>query len=182
VSETLHFEPAMDRLDLLALPVAAAIREWSGATPVTELWATEIDPEAADTAGFCERYGIVLAESANCVIVEARRGGMTRLAACMILATTRADINGLARRHLGAKRASFAAMDKAVAETAMEYGGITPIGLPADWPVLVDAAAAKAPRVIIGSGLRRSKLSVPGSALANLANAEVLDDLGRSLA
>jgi prolyl-tRNA editing enzyme YbaK/EbsC (Cys-tRNA(Pro) deacylase) len=171
--------PATSRLDLVAAPVAAALTAWTAPVPVEEVGVAEIDPELADTAAFCERYGVRLDESANCVVVAARRGGETRLAACMVLATTRADVNGLVRRHLEARRASFAPLDTAVAETGMEYGGITPIGLPADWPLLVDAAVAAAPRMVVGSGLRRSKLTLPGKALADLPGATVLDGLGR---
>jgi prolyl-tRNA editing enzyme YbaK/EbsC (Cys-tRNA(Pro) deacylase) len=87
-------------------------------------------------------------------------------------------VNGLVRRHLDARKASFAAMDAAVAATGMEYGGITPVGLPADWPLLVDAAVAGAARVIVGSGVRRSKLLVSGADLAKLPGAEVLEGLG----
>jgi prolyl-tRNA editing enzyme YbaK/EbsC (Cys-tRNA(Pro) deacylase) len=94
-----------------------------------------------------------------------------------VLATTRADVNGVVRRHLDARKASFAPMDDAVEHTGMEYGGITPIGLPADWPVLVDAAVVLAGTVVIGSGIRGSKLQLPGEALAELANAVVLEGL-----
>ena len=98
-------------------------------------------------------------------------------AACVILATTRADVNGTVRRRLGAKKASFAAMDEAVALSGMEYGGITPLGLPSDWPVLVDSAVLQRDVAVIGSGLRRSKLALPGSALADLPSVEVIDGL-----
>ena len=175
----LEASPAGERLDLVAPPVAAALSAWSGPVPVDEIGVAEIDPDLADTAAFCERYDVGLEESANCVVVAARRGGDTRLAACVVLATTRADVNGLVRRHLEARRASFAPLDAAVAETGMEYGGITPVGLPASWPLLVDAAVAAAPRVVVGSGLRRSKLTLPGKALTDLPNAVVLDGLGR---
>lgn len=175
----LEATPALERLDLVAPPVAAALSAWSGPVPVDEIGVAEINPELADTAAFCERYGVGLEESANCVVVAGRRGGEVRLAACMVLATTRADVNGLVRRHLEARRASFAPLDEAVAETGMEYGGITPIGLPVDWPLLVDAAVAASPRVVVGSGLRRSKLTLPGKALSDLPNAVVLDGLGR---
>jgi prolyl-tRNA editing enzyme YbaK/EbsC (Cys-tRNA(Pro) deacylase) len=137
-----------------------------------------IDPDLADTAAFCAAYGVTLAESANCVIVAAKRGGERRLAACVVLATTRADVNGLVRRHLDAKKASFAPMDVAVAETGMDYGGITPVGLPASWPLLVDAAVAAAGPVVVGSGTRGAKLRLPGRLLAALPGAEVLDGLG----
>jgi prolyl-tRNA editing enzyme YbaK/EbsC (Cys-tRNA(Pro) deacylase) len=161
----LTLEPALDRTDLLAEPVTFQV--------------AEIDPELADTAAFCERYAVPLEASANCVIVAGKRGGSLRLAACVILATTRADVNGLVRRHLDARKASFAPQDQAVAETAMEYGGITPFGLPADWPVLVDEAVVTVPYVVVGSGVRRSKLVVPGRTLAGIATAEVLPELGR---
>lgn len=175
---TVALEPAHTRPDLLAPPTAAAIDAWPGAVPRERIEVAEIDPGLADTAAFCERYGVRLDESANCVIVAAKRGGVTTLAACVILATTRADVNGLVRRELDARKASFAPMDVAVAETGMEYGGITPLGLPPAWPILVDRAVADHPRVVVGSGVRRSKLWLPGAALAALPNARVLDGLG----
>jgi prolyl-tRNA editing enzyme YbaK/EbsC (Cys-tRNA(Pro) deacylase) len=168
--------PAAQRPDLLAQPVAAAL---DGLAARDGVGVAEIDPELADTAAFCERYQVSPTDSANCVIVTGKRDGQARFAACVVLATTRADVNGLARRRLDVRKASFAATELAVAETGMEYGGITPIGLPSGWPVLVDAAVAAAPRVVIGSGLRRSKLTLPGAVLAGLPGAEVLDGLGR---
>lgn len=170
-------EPATARPDLLAPPVAAALATWTGPVPVDRIEVAEIDPDLADTAAFCERYGVSLDVSANCVVVAGRRGGETRLAACVVLATTRADVNGVVRRHLDARKASFAPMDAAVAATGMEYGGITPIGLPAGWPLLVDAAVVATPSVVIGSGVRRSKLLLPGAALAQLPGAVVLDGM-----
>ncbi|MBT2210013.1 YbaK/EbsC family protein [Actinomadura sp. NEAU-AAG7] len=165
---TLEWTPAAARPDLLADAVAAAV----GAVPEGEV--AEIDPELADTAAFCERYEVPLEVSANCVVVAAKRGGEVTYAACMVLATDRADVNGVVRKHLGARKVSFAPMADATALTGMEYGGITPVGLPGGWPVLVDEAVAAAPQVVIGSGLRRSKLLVPGKALVSLPAAQVL--------
>ncbi|HEX3468567.1 MAG TPA: YbaK/EbsC family protein [Candidatus Elarobacter sp.] len=178
---TLAAEPAGARPDLLAAPVVAAFERWSGRTPVDACYVAAIDPALADTAAFCERYGVALDRSANCVVLAARREGRSWFAACVVLATTRADVNGLAKRHLGASKISFAPMDAATAASAMEYGGITPIGLPPDWPILVDAAVAGADRVIVGSGIRGSKISLPGAALAELPNAVVLESLGRAV-
>lgn len=170
---------AADRPDLLAAPVAAAVAAWKHATPVERLRVAAIDPELADTANFCEAYGVPLEASANCVVIAARRGGETRLAACVVLATTRADVNGVVRRRLEARKASFAPREEAVRQTGMEYGGITPVGLPEEWPILVDAAVVAQPLVVVGSGLRRSKLVLPGTALAELPGAEVVDGLAR---
>ena len=176
MSLQLAFAPALSRPDLLAAPVAAALSALAGAGDVE---VAEIDPALADTAAFCERYHVPLSESANCVVVTGRRDGEARFAACVVLATTRADVNGVVRRQLDVRKASFAAVDLAVAQTGMEYGGITPIGLPAHWPVFVDAAVAAAPRIVVGSGVRRSKLSLPGMLLGRLPGALVLDGLGR---
>jgi prolyl-tRNA editing enzyme YbaK/EbsC (Cys-tRNA(Pro) deacylase) len=162
--------PALDRPDLLADPVAAAIREHG----LADVLVAEIDPTDADTAAFCARYDVGLDVSANCVVVAGRRGADTTLAACVVLATDRADVNGVVRRRLDARKASFAPMDVAVAETGMEYGGITAIGLPAGWPILVDQRVDATDHVIIGSGVRRSKLVVPGALLARLPGAEVI--------
>jgi prolyl-tRNA editing enzyme YbaK/EbsC (Cys-tRNA(Pro) deacylase) len=171
--------PALERPDLLAPSVAAAIAALEGVIGAGEIGVAEIDPALADTAAFCEKYGVSMTESANCVVVAGRRDGLTRMAACMVLATTRADVNGLVKRELDVRKASFAPIQTAVELTGMEYGGITPIGLPADWPVYVDEAAAAQPRVVIGSGVRRSKLTLPGAALARLPSAAVLAGLGR---
>jgi prolyl-tRNA editing enzyme YbaK/EbsC (Cys-tRNA(Pro) deacylase) len=176
----LAFSPALSRPDLLAAPVASALRELAGTgqLDVAQIEVAEIDPALADTAAFCERYGVSLAESANCVVIAGRRGGETRYAACMVAATTRADVNGLARRQLDARKASFAPVEAVTATTGMEYGGITPVGLPAGWPVLVDEAVAKTASVVIGSGIRGSKLRLPGPLLAALPAAEILPGLG----
>jgi len=170
---------ALGRPDLLAPAVAAALAAADGGLPAGDVGVAEIDPALADTAAFCERYDVALDESANCVVVTGRRDGEARFAACVVLATTRADVNGVVRRRLDVRKASFAAVELAVEETQMEYGGITPIGLPAHWPVFVDAAVAAAPRVIVGSGVRRSKLALPGELLGRLPGALVIEGLGR---
>jgi prolyl-tRNA editing enzyme YbaK/EbsC (Cys-tRNA(Pro) deacylase) len=110
-------------------------------------------------------------------VLAVKREGARHLAVCVVLATTRADVNGRARRALDARKASFAPMDVAVAESGMEQGGITPVGLPPGWPLLVDAAVAATAEVVVGSGLRRSKLLLPGPLVAALPGAAVLDDL-----
>jgi prolyl-tRNA editing enzyme YbaK/EbsC (Cys-tRNA(Pro) deacylase) len=175
---TLQAVPALDRPDLLGEPVAQALKLLDPADAAL-VGVAEIDPELADTAAFCAAYTSPVDGSANCVVVAGRRGEDTRYAACLVLASTRTDVNGLVRRRLAARKASFAPMDDAVALTGMEYGGITPVGLPPDWPLLVDAAVAAAPAVVIGSGVRHSKLALPGSLAARLAGAEVVDSLGR---
>ncbi len=186
---TLDLQPALSHPELLAKTVAAALADWrggpgapAGAADAADIEVAAIDPDLADTAAFCEHYGVPLEESANCVVIAARRGGETTYAACLVTAVTRADVNGVVRRRLGARKASFARVDEALAATGMEYGGITPIGLPPDWPVLIDAAVVRQPHVIIGSGIRGSKLRLPGPLLASLPAAEVIEGLATPVA
>ena len=168
--------PALSHPELLAPPVHEALRDWPGAT---EIAVVEIDPEYADTAAMSERYDVPMADGANCVVVMGRREGEERLAACVVRADTRADVNNLVKRTLDVRKASFLSMDRAVEESGMEYGGITPVGLPESWRVLVDDACLDIPAAVIGSGVRRSKLLVPSPLLAELPRAEVLSGLGR---
>ena len=164
----LDWQPLVDRLDLVA-PVVAGHAEL-----VPRARAAAIDPALADTAAFCQAYDVAPESAANCVIVVGRRGGEARYAAVMVLATMRADVNGVIRKELDVRKCSFAAMDEAVAMTGMEYGGITPVGLPSDWPVLVDEAVIQAGEVVIGSGMRASKLLLPATDLLALAKARRL--------
>ncbi|WP_392755155.1 YbaK/EbsC family protein [Streptomyces sp. LN590] len=171
--------PAVDRIDLLTPPVAEAVREGWGGVSADRILHVDTDPEIADTAVFLAHHGAdLLDRSANCVVVAGKRGSEVTLAACVVLSRTRVDVNGAARKHLGARKASFASMDTAVGETGMEYGGITPIGLPAGWPLLLDPAVVDEEWVLIGSGSRRGKLIVPGKALAALPNAVLVEGLG----
>ena len=172
-------EPATRHPELVSPAVADGLARLAPEVAET-VGVTAIDPALADTAAFCERYGVAQEASANCDVVKGRRGGEVRFAACMVLATTRADVNGVVRRRLDVRSASFAPMDEAVALTGMEYGGITPIGLADDWPILVDAAVVAAPEVVIGGGVRGSKLFLPGRALLALPGAELVEGLGRT--
>ena len=167
--------PALDRPDLLAPSVRAALAGWEGAARVGVV---EIDPELADTAAMTEAYDLPLHASANCVVVAGRRDGVERVAACVVRADTRADVNNLVKRTLDVRKASFLSMGRAVEESGMEYGGITPVGLPGGWRLLVDARVVDIDVAIIGSGVRHSKLLLPGRLLAELPGAEVVPDLG----
>ena len=173
---TLTSLPATRHPELVADPVAALLATWPHAEHVAVV---EIDPALADTAALTEAYGLPLEASANCVLISGSRGGEERIAACVVAADTRADVNNVARKLIDVRKASFLPMDRAVEESGMEYGGITPVGLPASWRLLVDAALLGVPAAMIGSGLRRSKLILPGDALAEIPGAEVVEGLGK---
>ena len=171
---TLSLAPALDHPELVAAPVAAALDGWVHASQVQ---VAQIDPALADTAAMTEAYGVPLQASANCVVVMGRRNGEERTAACVVRADTRADVNNVVKRTLDVRKASFLDHDRAVAETGMEYGGITPVGLPVGWRLLLDAAVPQIEHAVVGSGIRGSKLVLPGALLAALPGAEVVEDL-----
>jgi prolyl-tRNA editing enzyme YbaK/EbsC (Cys-tRNA(Pro) deacylase) len=166
---TLDWQPALDHSELLARPVRDAIAELG-----LECFVAPIDPGHADTAAFCAAYEVPPEVSANCVVVAGRRAEVFVMAACLVRATDRADVNRVIRKRLDVRKISFAGMDDAVRETGMEYGGITPIGLPPSWPILVDEAVARLGMIVVGSGIRGSKIALSGQSAASLPYAEVL--------
>ncbi len=171
--------PASSDTALLAPTTAGAL---TGAGLLDAVGVVEIDPSVSDTAATREQFGLDAATLANCVVVAGKREGVEKIAACVVLSTTRADVNNAVKRLLDVRKASFLSMDRAVELTGMEYGGITPIGLPAEWPVYVDRRVADTDVVIIGSGVRRSKILLPGRMLGELPGAQVVDGLGLDVA
>ena len=167
--------PASDRPDLVARSTWTGLGE---AGLLEQVGVVEIDPSVSDTAVTQRQFQLPPESLANCVVVAGKREGEERFAACVVLATTRVDVNGLVKRHLDVRKASFLPMERAVGLTGMEYGGITPIGLPAEWPVLIDRLVVEGGIVVIGSGVRRSKILLPGALLSGLSGAVVMDHLG----
>lgn len=167
--------PVSQRPELVGRPTLAGLEAlgWLDSVGVVE-----VDPDASDTAKSQETYDLPPDKLANCVVVGGRREGVERFAACLVLFTCRADVNGVVRRRLDVRKASFLPMERAVEATGMEYGGINPIGLPAEWPILIDHRVVQTDVVLTGSGVRRSKLLLPGRLLQELPGAEVLRDLG----
>ena len=171
--------PASSRTDLLAPPTLDTLTALGW---LDDVGVVEINPDVSDTAATQEQFGLTADTLANCVVVGGKREGVERIAACVVLATTRADVNNTVKRLLDVRKASFLPMERAVELTGMEYGGITPIGLPAEWPLLVDSrVVADGVVVIIGSGVRRSKILLPGRLLADLPSAQVIEGLGQEL-
>lgn len=172
---SLTSSPASTSPSLLGAPTKAALEAlgWLDLVGVVE-----IDPGVSETAASQQTYQLPPDSLANCVVVGGKREGTERLAACVVLFTTRADVNGLVRRRMDVRKASFLSMDEAVMLTGMEYGGINPIGLPTEWPILIDRQVAETEVVLIGSGVRGSKLLLPGTLLGELPGAEILDGLG----
>lgn len=170
--------PVADRPDLVSPLVATAL---AGAGLDRDVHVAPIDPEVSDTAATEAAYRVPAPALINCVIVGGARAGVERTAACLVPSTMRADVNNVVRRHLDVRKLSFLPRETAVAATGMEFGAITPVGLPAEWSILLDPAPLGEPVVILGSGVRGSKLLLPGELLARLPGVEVLPGLGRAV-
>lgn len=165
---TLTWEPLAQHLGDVAKPVADAVDR------VPSALVAVIDPHLADTAQFCATYEVDPSASANCVVVSGRRGDEVTTAAVLVLASDRADINGVVRRHLGARKISFADQETTEAESGMVRGGITPIGLPARWHLIIDERVMAHDAVLVGGGVRGAKIIVDPADIAAQPGAVVL--------
>ncbi len=161
-------------------PIEARIDAELTAAGVTFEW-MPCDPELADTAAFCEHYGVAMDDSANAILV-AGKAEPRRHAVCVVLATTRLDVNGVVRKRLGTRKASFAGAEETRELTGMEIGGVTPVGLPEGLAVWIDAAVLERDRVVIGGGTRSSKVFLDPRDLARLPGVEVIDGLAKPTA
>ena len=175
---TLVGSPASLHPELLAAPTLATLANLG---LLAEVDSVEIDPTISDTAATRAAFDLEPNWLANCVIVGGRRDGVEKVAACVILSNTRADVNNTVKRLLDVRKASFLPMEQAVELTGMEYGGITPIGLPPEWPIYVDRRVTEEAAVIIGSGIRRSKVLLPGALLASIPGVQVIDGLATAV-
>ncbi len=143
-----------------------------------EVW--DCDPALADTAVFCERYGVEPADSANTILVRSKTGEL-KYAACVVLATHRLDVNHTVRKKLGARKVSFASAEETKEITGMEIGGVTALALPPDLPLWIDGDVMRRDFVILGGGNRSSKLKVLPALLEATPNVEIIEGLARPI-
>jgi prolyl-tRNA editing enzyme YbaK/EbsC (Cys-tRNA(Pro) deacylase) len=132
-----------------------------------------IDPAFADTAAYCQRYGVPLEHAANTIIVVSKKEPRG-YAACVVTATSRLDVNRAVRRLLDASKVSFASADETRALTGMLIGGVTVFALPAELPIYIDVKVMELEWAILGSGNRSSKIRLSPEALRRLPNAQVV--------
>jgi prolyl-tRNA editing enzyme YbaK/EbsC (Cys-tRNA(Pro) deacylase) len=172
---SLNPRPAAEHPQLAAPTTFAALRY------LPQALVFEIDPSLSDTQTLCRRYSLPLNVMGNAVLVLGKREGEQRQACCMVLGDRRVDVNNIVKRKLDVRKASFAPMNYAVEQSGMEYGGITPVGLDPKWPLWLDETITRVEWLCIGSGVRRSKLLLPGESLLNLPGAVLVPDLTRQL-
>jgi len=136
-------------------------------------------PDLADTAAFCDHYGFALDEAANTIVVTSRKVNPPRYVVCVVLGTTRLDVNGSVRGLMEVKRASFADAETTTTLTGMLVGGVTAAGIDG-LPIYVDSAVARASRIVMGGGNRTSKIVLAPPELLKLPGVQVIDGLARA--
>jgi len=136
----------------------------------------EIDPDFADTAAYCAKYGVPLEQSANTIIVASKKEPK-QYCACVVLATTRLDVNHAVRKLMGAAKVSFASADETKALTGMMIGGVTLFALPPDLPVYVDERVMACEWIIVGGGSRSAKIRLAPDVLRRLPGVTVVSGL-----
>ena len=150
---------------------------------IPDVEVVDCDPALADTAEFCAAYGYDLDDSANAIVVIGRQRNPDVppvYAACVVLASTRLDVNRVVRTRLGVRKASFAPPEVTAELTGMTMGGVTPFALPSDLPLWIDARVMERDRVVVGGGSRRAKVVGPPSMLLTIPGAEVVADLAQA--
>lgn len=139
----------------------------------------EIDPEFADTAQFCEKYGFPMSSSGNTIIVSSKRGPK-KYSACIVKGTERLDVNRTVRKLMEIPRASFATAEETMEVTGMMIGGVTPFALPKDVTIYADEMLMSLDYVILGSGSRSSKVKISPEVFRKLPNTQIVSDLSMS--
>ena len=170
----------MTSIDQIALdPGAHVVRAIEALAQPYELM--PCDPDLADTATFCETYGVALEDSGNCIVVASKKDPK-QYAACLVLSHTRLDVNGTVRRLMGVRKLSFASADETAALTGMMIGGVTPFGLPPELPIYVDHLVFERDVVVVGGGSRSQKLRIAPDVLRALPAMQTIEGLSKPLA
>lgn len=172
--EHLDFKPIEDCFDIVSESVYRAAKG-------TGILAGRIDPQYMNGTALSDHYDINPEDGANCLVVRGKRGEERMIAAVLVPVGYRADLNGLVCETLGVKKVSMAPLEEILQETGMEYGSITPVGLPESWRILVDGRLIEKEAIIVGGGKQISKLRVPTTFLKQLPNVEIVENLANKI-
>ncbi|MFA5967078.1 MAG: YbaK/EbsC family protein [Patescibacteria group bacterium] len=176
MKEHLDFQPIKDHSELVSESVYRAAADSPG------VLVGQIDPQYMNGVALADHYDVSLEDGANCIVVRGKRGETITTAAVLVPVGYRADLNGLVCELLDAKTVSMAPLEEVIQETGMEYGSITPVGLPESWKILIDSRLMEKETIIVGGGKQISKLRVSTAFLKHLPNVEVVENLANKVA
>ncbi len=175
----LNFKKISNSKNLLAESTYNCINKIFSKEEQEDILVAEIDPEYMDGLKLCEHYNVDAKMGVNCLICECRRGENKSYVALLVPTGYRYNMSSTVRKYTNSRMVSVAPLDYVLEKTKMEYGSINPIGLPSDWKIFIDPKVLEVDKIICGSGLQKSKLSLPSKHLLKLNNAQVLDNLAK---
>lgn len=179
MDNNLDFKKIEENKDLIAETTYNCIKSLFSKEEQENILVAEIDPEYMDGIKLCEHYNIDIKTGANCLVCECKRGENKSHVALLVPTGYKYNMSSTVRKYTNSRMVSVASLDFVLEQTKMEYGSINPIGLPKEWKVFIDPKVMEAERIICGSGLQKSKLSLPSKYLLKLNNVEILEDLAK---
>lgn len=179
MNNELEFKKVVDNKELVAEPTYNCIDKLFSEEEKNDFLVAEINSEFMDGIKLCEHYNVNPKIGANCLICECKRGENKSYVALLVPTGYRYNMSSTVRKYTNSRMVSVAPLDYVLEKTKMEYGSINPIGLPEDWKLFIDPKVLKVERIICGSGLQKSKISLPSKYLLKLNNAEVLENLAK---
>lgn len=179
MDNNLNFKEIEGNKDLIAQSTYNCIKDLFSEEEQKNILVAEIDTEYMDGIKLCEHYNIDVKTGANCLICECKRGENKSYVALLVPTGYKYNMSSTVRKYTNSRMVSVAPLEYVLEQTKMEYGSINPIGLPKEWKIFIDPKVMEVERIICGSGLQRSKLSLPSKYLLKLPNAELLDNLAK---
>ncbi|MBQ3408288.1 MAG: proline--tRNA ligase [Clostridia bacterium] len=175
----LNFEKVIDNKNLVAETTYNCIKNIFSEEEKNNILVSKINPDYMDGIKLCEYYNVDIKMGANCLICECKRGENKSYVALLVPTGYRYNMSSTVRKYTNSRMVSVAPLEYVLEKTKMEYGSINPIGLPADWKIFIDPKVMEAERIICGSGLQNSKLSLPSKYLLKINNVEILENLAK---
>lgn len=175
----LNFDLVINNRDLVAETTFNCINTLFTKDEIDNILVTEINPEYMDGIKLCEHYNIDIKTGVNCLICECKRGENKSYVALLVPTGYKYNMSSTVRKYTNSRMVSVAPLEYVLEQTHMEYGSINPIGLPSEWKIFIDPKVMEVDRIICGSGLQKSKISLPSKYLLKLNNVEILENLAK---
>lgn len=179
MNNNLNFKGIEENKELIAESTYNCIKNLFSNEDQKNILVAEIDPKYMDDIKLCEHYNIDIKNGVNCLICECKRGENKSYVALLVPTGYKYNMSSTVRKYTNSRMVSVAPLKYVLEEIKMEYGSINPIGLPQEWKIFIDPKVMEVERIICGSGLQKSKLSLPSKYLLKIPNAELLENLAK---
>ena len=179
MESNLIFKKAIDNKELLGETTFKCINTLFTDEEKNSVLVAEINPEYMDGIKLCEQYNINPKVGINCLICVCKRADNKNYVALLVPVGYKYNMSSTVRKYTNSRMVSVAPLQYVLEKTKMEYGSINPLGLPDDWKIFIDPKVMEEDRIICGSGIQKSKLSLPSNYLIKLKNSEILEGLAK---